>query len=81
MLVCSGPLSVLPGNSNTLWGWGLGGIGAPLRKAPFSPLPLHPGPPRTDLCPAAHCLIRSLFKEKELEEKSTKICNLPLLSC
>lgn len=23
VLVCSEPLSVLPGNSNTLWGWGL----------------------------------------------------------
>lgn len=34
-------------------------------------MPLRPGPPRTDLYPAAHCLIRSLFKKKELEDKGT----------
>lgn len=100
----SQPLSVLPGNSNTLWGLGLikrmnmNMTSSALRlvcwhrcsfetkqkKPPFPPsslpLPLRPGPPRTDLCPAAHCLIRSLLnvykKNKELKYAScTLLCD------
>lgn len=82
MLVCSGPLSVLPGNSNTLRGWGpvkedvnltvmwLNVTSSALRLicrhwcslknvSLLSVL-------GTDLCPAAHCPIRSCFKKKQL---------------
>lgn len=52
------------------------------KRSPFLSL-VCPAPPRTDLCPATHCLIRSKKKELEdkgtFEDKGTKICNLPLL--